>query len=100
MIGGRIGRYSIDALLGAGGMGKVYLARDLALDRIVALKTVASDYDDGLRQRLLREADSAARLQHPAIATFFESGDADGTAYIAMGSCAAARCARGSTPGR
>jgi TolB-like protein/tetratricopeptide (TPR) repeat protein len=84
MIGGRIGRYSIDALLGAGGMGKVYLARDLALDRIVALKTVASDYDDGLRQRLLREADSAARLQHPAIATFFESGDADGTAYIAM----------------
>ena len=84
MIGRRIGHYSIDALLGAGGMGKVYLARDLALDRVVALKTVASEYDDDQRRRLLREAESAARLQHPAIATFFESGEADGTAYIAM----------------
>ncbi len=84
MIGRRIGHYSIDALLGAGGMGKVYLARDLALDRVVALKTVASESDDDLRRRLLREAENGARLQHPAIATFFESGAADGTAYIAM----------------
>jgi serine/threonine protein kinase len=84
MIGRRIGHYSIDALLGAGGMGKVYRARDLVLDRVVALKTVASEFDDGLRQRLLREVESAARLQHPAIATFFESGEADGTVYIAM----------------
>ena len=84
MIGRRIAHYSVEVLLGAGGMGKVYRARDLALDRVVALKTVASEYDDGLRRRLLREAENAARLQHPAIATFFESGEADGVAYIAM----------------
>jgi tetratricopeptide (TPR) repeat protein len=81
------GRYELDRLLGRGGMGEVYLARDRTLGRPVALKFVNTDRlsDAGSRQRLLREAQAAASLDHPSICTVFEAGEApDGRAYIAM----------------
>lgn len=84
MIGQRLSHYRIDALLGAGGMGEVYLARDLALDRRAAIKVLPSRFTAPQRARLLAEAEASSRLQHPGIATFFESGVADGTTYIAM----------------
>jgi serine/threonine protein kinase/tetratricopeptide (TPR) repeat protein len=65
-------------------MGTVYLARDVALARPAAIKVVSDEYDRTFRQRLLREAEANARLQHPAIATFYESGESDGIAFIAM----------------
>jgi TolB-like protein/tetratricopeptide (TPR) repeat protein/predicted Ser/Thr protein kinase len=83
-IGRRISHYLTEELLGAGGMGEVYLARDLALGRQVALKLLPEGFTPALRLRLLAEAESSSRLQHPGIATFYESGEADGSAFIAM----------------
>jgi len=82
----RFGPYRIVALLGAGGMGEVYRARDTKLERDVALKILpASSFSDpDARSRLLREARSAAALNHPYICTIHEVGEADGQAYIAM----------------
>lgn len=84
MIGRTLSHYRLESRLGAGGMGSVYRTRDLALGRDVALKVVTNEYDPSLRERLLREAETGARLQHPVIATFFESGESEGTAFIAM----------------
>lgn len=84
MIGRRISHYLIEERLGAGGMGEVFLARDLALGRMVALKLLPGDFTPALRLRLLAEAESSSRLQHPSIATFYESADSDGAAFIAM----------------
>jgi len=84
MVGQRISHYEIERLLGAGGMGQVFLARDLALGRLVALKLLPPSFRADLRSRLLREAEAARRLQHPGIATFYESGEEDGTAFVAM----------------
>ena len=79
-----ISHYRVEALLGAGGMGVVYSARDLALGRMAALKVLPDVFTPSLRERLLLEADASSRLQHPAIATHYESGDVGGTAFIAM----------------
>ncbi|HET7294916.1 MAG TPA: protein kinase [Vicinamibacteria bacterium] len=84
MVGQRLSHYEIERPLGAGGMGEVFLARDLALGRPVALKVLASSFRPDLRLRLLREAEATRRLQHPGIATFYESGEADATAFVAM----------------
>ena len=65
-------------------MGEVYLARDLALGRSVAIKVVGRGLDPALQARLLREAQACARLQHPAIATFYESGVTAESVFIAM----------------
>ena len=65
-------------------MGAVYLAKDLALGRQAALKVVANNVDPELRERLLLEAEAGARLQHPAIATFYESEEVGDGAFIAM----------------
>jgi serine/threonine-protein kinase len=65
-------------------MGEVFLARDLALGRMAAVKVLTCDLSGAARARLFREAGASARLQHPAIATFFEAGEADGVAFIAM----------------
>ena len=78
-----IGRYEVERILGEGGMGVLYLARDPVLERHVALKLLRVD-GDLLRRRLMREAQSAARLQHPNIVTVYDVGDHDGQLYIAM----------------
>ena len=68
-----VSHYRLDERLGAGGMGEVYRAHDLALGRDCALKVLPSGFPTSLRDRLLREAQTCARLQHPGIATFFEA---------------------------
>src|SRR5688572_17538579 len=67
-------------------MGTVYRARDPALDRVVALKTISARSLEkaDVRARFEREARAAARLQHPNIVTIFELGEVDGVLYIAM----------------
>jgi eukaryotic-like serine/threonine-protein kinase len=83
--GTRIGPFTIQAPLGAGGMGEVYLAEDTRLRRRVALKILPPDLaDDAARKRLLREARAAATLEHPNICTVYEVGEADGRGFIAM----------------
>ncbi len=84
MIGRTVSHYRVEKRLGAGGMGEVYLARDMALGRAAALKLLPRDLDASLKPRLLREGEASARLQHPAIATFYEAGESEGVAFIAM----------------
>ena len=79
-----VSHYRLVERLGAGGMGVVYRARDLALGRDAALKILPQGLSAALRQRLVQEADACARLQHPAIATYFDAGEADDVAFIAM----------------
>jgi serine/threonine protein kinase/tetratricopeptide (TPR) repeat protein len=102
LLGRRLGHYQIEQHLGAGGMGEVFRARDLALGRETALKVLPRRVRPELRQRLLREAEAAARLQHPCIATFFEAGEEDDEAFIAMefvqGETLRARLRRGPLP--
>ena len=66
-VGRRLGPYQVLALLGAGGMGEVYRARDTRLDRIVALKVMAAHLaaDTSRRARFEREARTISRLSHP-----------------------------------
>jgi TolB-like protein/Flp pilus assembly protein TadD len=82
--GSRFSHYRVERLLGRGGMGEVHLAHDLALGRAAAIKVLPHSFDEDLRRRLLREAEASRRLQHPGIATFFEAGEVEGTAFIAM----------------
>jgi serine/threonine protein kinase/tetratricopeptide (TPR) repeat protein len=84
--GAKIKHYEIIRLIGKGGMGEVYLAHDTHLDRRVALKFLSQELqgDSKLRERFLREAKSAAALDHPFICKIFEAGDEDGQAYISM----------------
>ena len=86
LIGQSLSHYRIVARLGAGGMGVVYRAQDIRLDRPVALKFLRSDEagTDLPQVRLLREARNASALNHPHIATIYEVGESDGRAYIAM----------------
>jgi WD40 repeat protein/serine/threonine protein kinase len=82
--------YEVLGLLGRGGMGIVYQARQLALNRLVAVKMLpAGDPDDaGERIRFRREAEAAARLQHPNIVQVHEVGEADGRPYFTLEFCA------------
>ena len=84
--GTRLGPYEILSLIGAGGMGEVYEARDARLGRRVALKVLpaAEAGDERSRERLLHEARAAAQLDHPHICTVYEVGEQDGHAFIAM----------------
>lgn len=86
MVGTKLGHYRIVQKIGAGGMGEVYRAHDERLERDVALKVLpaTSLADETARARLLREARSAAALNHPHICTIHEVGEADERAYIAM----------------
>jgi serine/threonine protein kinase/Tol biopolymer transport system component len=79
----RFGPYEVVALLGAGGMGQVYRARDPRLNRQVAIKVLARAGADPSRQRrLLDEAQAASALNHPNIITVYDVGTHDGTSYI------------------
>jgi serine/threonine protein kinase len=82
----RIGKYEIIAQIGEGAMGQVHKGRDTMLDRFVALKTMSSAMlgDATLRQRFVREAQSAARLNHPNIVTLLEFGEDGGQFFMAM----------------
>ncbi|MBZ5624077.1 MAG: protein kinase [Acidobacteriia bacterium] len=84
--GVRIGPYEILALLGAGGMGEVYQARDTRLNRIVALKALPAEKvaDAGRKRRFLVEARAAARLNHPNIVTIHDIAEENGICFIAM----------------
>ena len=76
--------YEVLALVGRGGMGKVYRARHIALGRIVAIKILAHEPDEKSLARFREEARAVARLQHPNIAQLFETGIADGQPYYAQ----------------
>src|SRR5439155_26421770 len=78
--------YRILEKIGAGGMGEVYRATDEQLGRDVAIKLLPADRlgDAAARVRMMREARSAAALNHPHICAVYEIGEADGQVYIAM----------------
>jgi serine/threonine-protein kinase len=80
-------RYAIESLVGRGGMGEVYRALDTRLHRPVALKVLRPDKEDNATEgpaRLLREARSAAALNHANSVSIYELGEAEGIPYIAM----------------
>ena len=82
--GSRLGPYEIVSLLGAGGMGEVYRARDTRLAREVALKILpaSSGEDSGRFRRFQTEAKAAAALSHPNIVAVYDVGQEAGTPYI------------------
>jgi len=86
MTGRVFGNYRVIRQLGQGGMGAVYLAEDLTLQRQVALKIPKFRHSDGpdARERFFREARAAAALNHPHICPVFHADEVDGTPYIAM----------------
>ena len=80
-----IGRYQILKAIGEGGMGSLYLARDPAIDRLLAIKLLREGFDSAeLRQRFASEARSAGRLHHQNIVTIFDVGEHDRQPFIAM----------------
>src|SRR5512136_2470134 len=80
-------QYRIERLLGRGGMGAVYLAHELALDRDVAIKVLPPEEADTwqARERFRREARIAARLSHPNIVPLHTFGEVSGLVYFVMG---------------
>ena len=80
------GQYTVDRLLGQGGMGAVYLGRDKTLDRPVAIKVIKPDVaaSDLIRDRFLQEARSVARLRHPNIVSVYSAGESNGLLWFAM----------------
>ncbi len=80
--GAAVGAYRIEALVGEGGVGQVYRARDTRLHRSVAIKMLRSDVDPLARQRFAREAIAASGLNHPHILTVHEVGEVDGHPYL------------------
>src|SRR3954454_11407290 len=85
-IGEEVAGYKIEALAGRGGMGVVFRAEHLHLNRQIALKVLTADLagNRSFRQRFIREAQTAARLDHPNIVPVFDAGEAKGLLYIAM----------------
>ncbi|MCJ7485843.1 MAG: serine/threonine-protein kinase, partial [Candidatus Aminicenantes bacterium] len=104
LTGRNLSHYQIIDKLGEGGMGEVWKARDTQLDRHIALKVLraGSPEESTARARLLREARTASKLNHPHICTIYEVGESDGQAYIAMemveGQTLSARLAAGTLP--
>src|SRR5262245_14841889 len=97
-----LGPYQIRQRLGAGGMGVVYLAEDRRLGRSVALKVLPSSADAVALGRFVREARTAAALQHAHIAVLHDVGEEEGTSYLVMerieGETLASVLARGAVP--
>jgi protein kinase-like protein len=85
-IGTELAGYRLESLIGRGGMGVVYRAHDLALDRDVALKLLAPHLADDVsfRERFLTESRVAASLEHPNVVPIHDAGEIDGQLYIAM----------------
>lgn len=81
-----IGGYRIESVAGRGGMGVVYHAMHLALERPAALKLINPDLaaDEGFRERFKRESRIAASIEHPHVIPVYDSGEVDGMLYIAM----------------
>ncbi len=84
--GTRLGPYEIVALLGAGGMGEVYRARDTRLDRTVAIKVLLGNlsFDPQRRDRFQREAKTISGLSHPNICALYDVGEQEGTHYLVL----------------
>src|ERR1035437_3008699 len=85
----KIGRYEILGELGHGAMGIVYRAKDPAMDRVVALKTIisvalASQQGSEFRERFYREARAAGGLAHPGIVPVFDVGEHEGMPFLVM----------------
>ncbi|HEY7951280.1 MAG TPA: serine/threonine-protein kinase [Solirubrobacterales bacterium] len=85
-IGSTLAGYRIDSLIARGGMGVVYRATQVALDRPVALKVIARELaeDTGFRERFLRESRLAARLDHPSVVPVYDAREEDGELIVAM----------------
>ncbi|MFJ9944462.1 serine/threonine-protein kinase [Streptomyces erythrochromogenes] len=86
LVGQQIAGYRIERMIGRGGMAVVYCAKDLRLDRTVAIKLIAPERarDDTFRRRFTHESRVAASIEHPHIVPIFEAGETDGVLYIAM----------------
>ena len=102
--GGQVGPYRIEEMLGSGGMGEVYKARDTRLQRTVAVKVLSASVsgDAGLRERFEREARTVATLQHPHICTLLDVGTDGDCSFLVMeyldGETLASRLQRGPLP--
>jgi DNA-binding beta-propeller fold protein YncE/predicted Ser/Thr protein kinase len=85
-IGSTLAGYRIDALIARGGMGVVYRATQLTLERTVALKVIARELADkeGFRERFLRESRLAASLDHPSVVPVYDAREEDGELIVAM----------------
>jgi serine/threonine-protein kinase len=86
VVGSVVAGYTIESVLGQGGMGIVYLARQRSPDRRLALKLINPAFadDESFRQHFLREATAAAAIDHPHILPVYDAGEADGVLFIAM----------------
>ncbi|MGW7290489.1 serine/threonine-protein kinase [Streptomyces sp. NPDC054847] len=86
LVGKKVAGYLVEREIGRGGMAVVYRARDLRLDRTVALKLLAPELarNDTFRKRFTHESRVAASIDHPHIVPVFEAGETDGLLYIAM----------------
>ena len=86
MIGQQLGGYRIESAIGRGGMGVVYLADQVRLERKVALKVISPElaHDAGFRTRFERESRVAASIDHPNVVPIYEAGESDGLLYLAM----------------
>ncbi|MFI5349131.1 MAG: serine/threonine-protein kinase, partial [Elusimicrobiota bacterium] len=84
LVGAMLGPCRMEALVGRGGMGRVYRARHVALDRIVAVKLVDQSGSAALREAVLAEARAAAKLEDPRVVAVYEVGEDKGVPYIVL----------------
>ncbi len=86
LLGRRVGHYQVRTILGSGGMGEIYLAQDLTLERSVALKVLPPHLalDSDRMRRFVQEAKAASALSHPNVAHIYEIAKSDGISFIAL----------------